>query len=161
MRKLKLYLDTSVLGGIFDTESPERVRTAEQLLSAIRAGIFDGFISLLTLEEITRAPERIRVALSARIADSGLSVIEETVDSLDLARAYVREGAIPSKYLDDARHLAIGVFHDMDYIISWNYAHMVNISVRRIMYGINIRMGYHAIEVVSPEEVSGDGEIGV
>jgi len=146
------------LGGIFDKESPERVRMAESLLSAINAGTYEGFISLLTLEEISRAPERIRDALSARIADSGLSVVDETEDSVELARVYVHEGAVPAKYYDDARHLAIGVFRDMDYIISWNYAHMVNISVRRILYGVNVRMGYHPVEVVSPEEVSGSGE---
>ena len=72
-----------------------------------RGWIYESFISLLTLEEISRAPEKIRVALSARIADSGLSVIDETVGSVELARAYVRESAIPSKYFDDARHLEI------------------------------------------------------
>ena len=67
MRQLRLYLDTSVLGGIFDTDSPERVRLAERLLSAIRAGTYAGFISLLTLEEISRAPEKIRVATRLRL----------------------------------------------------------------------------------------------
>jgi len=161
MKKLKLYLDTSVLGGVFDLESTERVRTAETLLSAIRAGTYEGFISLLTIEEISKAPEKIRGALSARIAATGFAVLDETEESVELARAYVKEGAIPAKYLDDARHLAIGAFHDMDYIVSWNYAHMVNISVRRMIYSVNVRMGYHAVEVVSPEEVSGGGENGI
>lgn len=31
MKKIKLYIDTSVLGGLFDIEDPKRVNTAERL----------------------------------------------------------------------------------------------------------------------------------
>ncbi len=31
VKKLRLYIDTSVLGGIFDSEEPKRVNTAERL----------------------------------------------------------------------------------------------------------------------------------
>lgn len=72
---------------------------------------------------------------------------------------YVNTGAIPEKYRADAMHIAIGVIHDLDYIVSWNYKHMVNISVRRLINSTNIRMGYNSIEIISPEEVTGDGEV--
>ena len=36
MRRLKLYLDTSVLGGLFDIEDINRVNTAKSLISAVR-----------------------------------------------------------------------------------------------------------------------------
>jgi len=36
---------------------------------------------------------------------------------------------------------------------------MVNISVRRLINSTNIRMGYNSIEISSPEEVTGDGEV--
>jgi len=42
MKKLRLYVDTSVLGGIFDTEEPKRVNTAERLLRLIGDGIYEG-----------------------------------------------------------------------------------------------------------------------
>jgi len=35
MKKLRFYIDTSVLGGLFDTEEPNRVKTAEKLLQLI------------------------------------------------------------------------------------------------------------------------------
>jgi hypothetical protein len=86
-------------------------------------------------------------------------ILEENTESISLAEAYVADGAMPDKYRDDARHISIGVIHDLDYIVSWNYKHMVNIAVRRLINSTNIRMGYNSIEIISPEEVTGDGEV--
>jgi predicted nucleic acid-binding protein len=44
MKKLRLYIDTSVLGALFDTEEPKRVETAEKLLRLIKEEIYEGFI---------------------------------------------------------------------------------------------------------------------
>jgi predicted nucleic acid-binding protein len=60
MKKLRLYIDTSVLGALFDTEEPRRVETAEKLLRLIKEEIYEGFISRPTIEEVLKAPERIR-----------------------------------------------------------------------------------------------------
>jgi len=161
MKKLRLYVDTSVLGGIFDTEEPKRVNTAERLLRLIGDGTYEGYISRLTIEEVFAAPGKIQKKLQAKITNSGFSILEENAESINLADAYVNAGAIPEKYRADARHIAIGVIHDLDYIVSWNYKHMVNISVRRLINSTNIRIGYNSIEIISPEEVTGDGEVEV
>ncbi len=59
MKKLKLYIDTSVLGGLFDKEEPKRVSTAESLVKMLKEGVCEGFISYLTVEEVLKAPENI------------------------------------------------------------------------------------------------------
>ena len=161
MKKLKLYIDTSVLGGLFDTEDVKRLNTVEMLLRSIKQGVYEGFISQLTVEEVLEAPAKIHERLQARISEAGFQILEETGESISLAEAYLTDGAIPGKYRDDARHIAIGVVHDLDYIVSWNYKHMVNIAVRRLVNSANIRMGYNPIEIISPEEVTGDGEMEV
>jgi len=161
MKKLRLYLDTSVLGGLFDTEDPKRVDTAERLLRLIKEGGYEGFISRATIEEVLKAPDRIREKLKDKIGETGFAVLEETEESLKLADAYIKDGAEPEKYRDDARHIAVAVFHEIDYIVSWNYKHMVNIAVRRLIDSTNLRMGYSPIEIISPEEVTGDGEEGI
>ncbi|MBI5185415.1 MAG: PIN domain-containing protein [Nitrospinae bacterium] len=159
MKKLRLYVDTSVLGGVFDAEDTNRVNTAERLLRLIKNDVFEGFISLLTIEEILMAPKRIRVPLEKIISSSGFKSLEESEESIELANAFLKDGDIPVKYRDDARHIAIAVCHEVDYLVSWNYKHMVNISVKRLINSTNIRMGYNPIEIISPEEVTGDGEM--
>lgn len=159
MKKLKLYVDTSVLGGLFDTEDAKRLNTVNLLLRSIKDGVYEGFISQLTIEEVLAAPSKIHETLLARISEAGFQILEETEESIILAGAYLTDGAIPEKYRDDARHIALGVVHDLDYIVSWNYKHMVNISVRRLVDSVNIRLGYNQIEIIAPEEVTGDGEM--
>src|SRR4030066_1318127 len=161
MKKLRLYVDTSVLGGIFDSEEPKRVNTAERLLRLIGDGTYEGYISRLTIEEILAAPGKIQKKLQTKITNSGFSVLEENAESVNLADAYVNAGAIPEKYRADARHIAIGVIHDLDYIVSWNYKNMVNISVRRLINSTNIRMGYNSIEIISPDEVTDGGTVDI
>lgn len=51
MKRSRLYIDTSVLGGFFDIEDPKRVNTVESLLKLIKDGIYEGYISFLTIEE--------------------------------------------------------------------------------------------------------------
>lgn len=159
MKKIKLYLDTSVLGGLFDTEDTQRVSTIERLLKSIKDELYEGFVSPLTIEEILKAPKEITEQLTDRISDARLIILEESEESLELANAYVNSGSIPDKFRNDARHIAVGVCNEVNYIVSWNYKHMVNISVRRLVNSTNLKMGYSPIEIISPEEVLGDGEV--
>lgn len=159
MKKIKLYLDTSTLGGIFDTEDTARVSAARNLLELIKNKTYEGFISYLTLLEIQRAPLKIKNELERLIADAGLSLIEETKECIELSEAYLHDKVIPVKYRDDARHIAIAVYHQIDYVVSWNYRHMANITVRRLINSVNLRLGFPPIDIVPPEEVTGYGEV--
>jgi len=104
MKKLRLYIDTSILGGIFDTEDLKRVKTAQLLLELIKDGTYEGFISRLTIEEVFDAPEKIHLSLQNRIVETGFII-----------------------------------------------------AVRRLVNSVNLRMGYNPIEIISPEEVIGNG----
>jgi predicted nucleic acid-binding protein len=161
MKKLRLYIDTSVLGGIFDTEDQRRVNTVENLIKLIKDDVYEGFISFLTLDEVSKAPVEIQEGLKSTISESGFKILEEAEECIMLADAYVDEKIIPEKYRNDARHIAIGIVHECDLIVSWNYRHMVNITVRRLINSVNLKMGYKTIEIVSPEEVINYGELGL
>jgi hypothetical protein len=58
----------------------------------------------------------------------------------------------------DARHVAIAVCHHIPILVSWNFRHLVNISRRRKINGINILKGYPTIDIVSPLEIEYDNE---
>lgn len=88
-------------------------------------------------------------------------IFEEIEECVELANAYLNDEIIPAKYRNDARHIALGVYYECDFIVSWNYRHMVNITVRRLINSTNLRMGYKSIEIVSPEEVIGYGKMGI
>ena len=57
MRALEIYLDTSVIGGYFDDEFKEETRA---LWSLQEKGIYRFVSSVVTLDEISGAPARVR-----------------------------------------------------------------------------------------------------
>ena len=158
-RRLRLYLDTSVLGGLFDLEDPKRVALAEALIEEIKSQKFDAFISPLVLTEIDKAPQDIRDGLVNIVAQLPVAVLLETEEVIHLAENYLHEGIIPEKFRDDARHIAVATFYKLDGLVSWNYRHMVNLNARRMVNAVNLKQGYQFIEILSPEEVLGYGEM--
>jgi len=159
IRRLKIYLDTSVLGGIFDIEDSQRMKIVQQCLKKIKRGDFEVFISRLTIQELMDAPLEIKEKLIKIVEDIQPKILEETEESLEIAEAYINEGIIPEKFRDDARHIAIVSFYEIDFLVSWNYHHMVNIKVKKLVNAINLRLGYKLIEIVPPEEVVEYGEM--
>ncbi len=58
--RLKLYLDTSVLGAVCDPGPEERLAATHRVLEGFDKGLWEGYISTLVLEEVDRAPRAIR-----------------------------------------------------------------------------------------------------
>ena len=152
--RIKLYLDTSVLGAVCDPGPEERLVATRRILDGINGGSWEGYISALVLEEVSRAHESVRGKIAQQLQKSSLIVLEESGESVALAKAYVETHAIPSDYEDDARHIAIAVVHDINVIVSWNFRHMVNIERKRKINSVNLREGFPLIDIVSPLEVS-------
>ena len=66
LKKLKVYVETSVIGGLIDTEPPGRQALARALLEALVLGDkFDACISVLVIDEIMRAPEKLVQAFAS------------------------------------------------------------------------------------------------
>lgn len=125
-----------------------------RVLDGLADGRWEGYISTLVLEEVERAPESIREKIVMELRRSPLTVLEESPESLALARAYVSAGAIPADYEDDARHIAVATINDIRVIVSWNFRHMVNIERKRKINSVNVREGLPLLDLVSPWEVS-------
>ena len=148
-----VYLDTSVLGALTDSELPERAAATRRLLSLVRSGSLIGYLSAVVIEELAAAPEIVRARIDAELKTLPLDVIEETSECIALAKAYMREGLFPTRYANDARHVAIAAVGGMDALVSWNFRHMVNLEKRRQIAGVNLIEGYRPLAIVSPLEI--------
>lgn len=150
---MRLYLDTSVIGALFDEEMPQRVKITRNLLDLIVEGGHIGVISNIVLEEIDRSPEELRGKLMREIQKIPFQVITEDEDSADLLEIYEREDFIRKEARLDLRHLSAATANGVDAVVSWNFRDIVNIRTRRAVHSVNLRLGYPLIEIVSPEEV--------
>ena len=80
-------------------------------------------------------------------------LLEIDLETEELAERYIDEGVIPERYRGDALHIAVAVVNGIEVIISWNFEHIVKLKTRVMVNGINRLLGYHEIEICSPEEV--------
>jgi predicted nucleic acid-binding protein len=152
---MRLYLDTSVIGALFDSEMPQRVEITRALLRTLVKGKHSGIISNVVLEEIERSPEEFKEKIIAEMSKIPLQVISENEASADLLESYEKEGFIRRGARLDLRHLAVATVSAVDAVVSWNFRDIVNIRTRRSVHSTNLRLGFPLIEIVSPEEVVG------
>jgi predicted nucleic acid-binding protein len=150
---MRLYLDTSVIGALFDEEMPERIRITRELLDLIVEGKHLGVISNIVIEEIDQSPEELKEKLLNEIRKVPFQVIAEDENSADLLEVYEQEHFIRKGARLDLRHLSVATTYGVDGVVSWNFRDIVNIRTRRAVHSVNLRLGYPLIEIVSPEEV--------
>jgi predicted nucleic acid-binding protein len=156
MKKLKLYLDTSIFNFARAGDVPFEKDVTLKLLDEIKTEKYEAYISEIVVLEISRAPAEI--AMKLREVINSVNLIELPVDenSQLLAKKYIEQGIIPAKYEDDALHIAIASVNNLDVIVSWNYKHIVKLKTKKEVTGINALLGYKEIEIYSPLEVIED-----
>ena len=151
-KKLRLYLDTSVLNFYYADDSPEKRDITIRFFEQIEKEVYFAYISDVVLDEIHKAPEQKRLKLLSLIRKFNLNELKTTSETRVLANLYVKHKIIPEKFLADALHIAIAVLNDMNVIISWNMNHIVKVKTRLGVNGINKMEGYKEIEIGTPEE---------
>jgi predicted nucleic acid-binding protein len=147
--KPRLYIDTSVFGGYFDDEFAEFTKP---LFDKISNGDFRLLFSTVTQDELEEAPEHVK-DLVKHLKIEFTEFIEETEEAVDLAYAYISEKVVGQTSYADCLHIALATIHRADYLISWNFKHIVN--VQRIMgyNSVNLKTGYKQLEIRSPREL--------
>jgi predicted nucleic acid-binding protein len=150
-RHLRVYLDTSIFGGVFDAEF---ARASRRLFARISQGVFDPVISVIVAEEIADAPPRIQ-QLYRRVARTAeLRPVDEAV--LNLRDAYLEAGIVAEQWSADALHVAVATVSGCEMIVSWNFKHIVNFRRIPLYNAVNERLGYRRIGIFTPQEVIED-----
>lgn len=154
MRKLKIYLETSVWNFLFADDAPEKMEITKQFFEEIEKGGYEIYISELVLVEIKRTKdERKREQLLKPITKYRPIELPRSEEVNKLAAKYINAKIIPEKYEEDAVHVACGAVNDLDVIVSWNMQHIVRLKTKLGVNGINKMEGYKEIEICTPEEM--------
>jgi len=150
----RIYIDTSVFGGCFDTEFDT---PSKQLFQEFQQGLKTPVISNVTLLELEQAPENVRNLLSD-IHETYCEYITLDQEAQDLATRYIEEQVVTEKFLLDAQHIAMASIHRVHVLVSWNFKHIVNLRRIHLYNAINLKYSYPMIEIRSPREVIDETE---
>jgi predicted nucleic acid-binding protein len=135
--KLKLYIDTSVIGGCFDDEFSE---ISLKLIDEFKNGNKILSISDLTLNELQEAPTEVKNVLK-QIPEDFKEYLSLDEESKVLAEKYIKEKIVSPNYLIDAQHIAIATTNKVDVLVSWNFKHIVNLRRIHLYNSINLKYG--------------------
>jgi hypothetical protein len=82
-----------------------------------------------------------------------LSYVATTSAVRTLAREILECRIVPENKPADAAHLALSAIHGIDYLLTWNYAHMANPIAQEKLAELCEREGIEAPLMVSPESI--------
>jgi len=153
MKRLRVYVDTSVFGGCFD---PEFAEWSNALMDDFRSGQFALVLSDVTATEVAVAPEPVQELFSELLdlADSH----PVTEEALELLRAYESHHILGRRFRNDMLHVAIATVAEVDVVVSWNFRHIVRLDKIRLFNGVSLELGYKALTICSPREVASHGK---
>jgi predicted nucleic acid-binding protein len=153
MRIPRIYLETSVFNFVFADNDPDKQRDTLKLFDEIGEGKYVPFTSDYVLGELSRASEPKQSKMMGLIARYDVRLIIAGEEVRRLADIYVSEGIIPAKYLSDASHIATTAVNELDFIVSYNFRHIVKRKTAIMTEAVNLREGYRRIGIFSPTEV--------
>ena len=149
VKRLRVYIDTSVVGGCLDDEFMEE---SESFFEMARKGDITLLASGVLADELELAPEEVQRVLGDLPPDC-LEAVERSAEAERLRDCYLEAGVVGPARRNDAYHVAVATVADADVLVSWNFRHIVHLDKIRGFNAVNLREGYKTIEIRSPKEV--------
>lgn len=154
MHRIRVYVDTSILGGVYDEEFAAASRW---FFEEAKRGKYRILLSSITYDELEEAPTKVLEVLR-QLPEDALEEISVNEEVRGLAEAYISAGALGRAAEYDALHVAAATIAEAEVILSWNFRHIVNYSRIRKFNAVNLMSGYRTLDIRSPLEMEYDDE---
>ncbi len=153
-----VYVETTIISYLAARPSRSLIVAARQHLTQtwwdVRRPQFDTYVSQLVVAEARagnpEAAER-RAALLA-----GLPVLDIVPEVAALASLLVERVPLPSRAAPDATHIAVAAYHGIEFLVTWNVAHLANAELRQRVERVCRDAGYSPPVICTPDELMGD-----
>ena len=155
--KPKLYIETTIPSYLVSPPSRDLIVAGHQQTTRVwwdtRRDDFEIFVSQFIIDEAsggdkTEAQKRLN-------AIEIFPQLEVNDDVLRLAEALLSNNIIPKKAATDAAHIAVASVHGMDYLMTWNCAHIANATIFNAVKNICVKEGFSFPIICTPEELMG------
>lgn len=74
-------------------------------------------------------------------------------DVIELSDLFIAQHVVPPTSVDDALHLAVACYHDIDVICTWNLRHLANEVNRKRLQLVCGQLGISVPRISTPEEL--------
>jgi predicted nucleic acid-binding protein len=115
------------------------------------SGFFDLWVSRFTLQELEAG---VYSGQEAAFREARrLKSLPPTGDIHEAVAAYLEARLVPEGKPVDAFQLAIAAAHRMDYLMTWNQAHLANPEMRERLEAANAERGWRTPWIVTPDNI--------
>ena len=153
--KSTVYVETTVVSYLVARPSHDVTlaarQQATQQLWAEYAENFKFVISDIVLNEVSRG-DIIAAQRSLEVL-SNLPVLDMPLEAITLVENLIDAGAIPQHSRPDAQHIAIAAVNSVEYLVSWNYKHIVNETKRNLINEVCRAVGFQSATLCTPVEL--------
>ena len=151
------YVETTVVGSIAGRMHPNPLIAARQQTSRFwwsdARMHFRLFVSQLVVDECLAGDPN---AAKERIDElAGIPRLQITDAAKDLANALMNSKAIPESEPRDALHIGIAAVHGVQYLVTWNFKHIANATLRDRINSVCRDLGHEPPIICTPEEIAG------
>ena len=158
-RKIKVYLDTSVISYLDQQDAPEKMNETREVWEQIKSGQYEIFISDVVLRELSDCKDEAkRETLFSHLSEIKYHLITVDESTVALAEKIIDNGIMKKKNLDDCQHISAAILSNCDIIISWNFKHIVNVKTIRGIKVITTVEGYKDLLIYPPSALLSEEE---
>ena len=133
MMQSKVYVETTVISYLAASPSRDIVVAAHQQLSKAwwdQRARFELFVSQAVVDEASRGDASVAKRRLALLDD--IPVLALSDDVHEFAKRLFAAGAVPAKAALDGLHIGVAALNHMQYLLTWNCAHIANAAAPRL-----------------------------
>lgn len=150
-----VYIETTVVGHLTGRPHPnERIASRQQISRewwSTAASHYDLLISELVLSECGDGdPAAAKDRLQAL---EGISLLAATEEVDVLAQALIDNHAVSATEVRDAFHISLAAVHGVQYLVSWNFKHILNPAVQAQIALVCRKSGFEPAVLCTPEQL--------
>lgn len=149
-KKLKIYLDTSIISYLDQQDTPERMADTHKLWKKVKSDKYDVVTSSVMIRELSKCEENKKKILFNYLSQIEFARVEINDEIEKIATRIIDCGILTQKSFDDCLHIAAAIFTECDLIVSWNFKHIVNIKTIEGVKYVSALSGHRAISIYDP-----------
>jgi len=153
--KPTVYIETTVIGYLTSRPREDPIVAGHQDTTRewwqTAADRFELVASELVVQECAAGDQT--AARERMEALQDVALLRTTSEADQLAAALLSGKAVPESHPEDALHIALAVVNGIEYLVSWNFRHIVNAVLRSTIERICLDAGYEPPTICTPEEL--------
>ena len=154
-RKPRVYIETTVISYLAarlsrDATIANRQRLTQQFWYE-HAHRFELVISPTVISEINQGDTEAALSRLNLVSDTTRLPMSDAISNL--TQTLLDTGAVPRNAEADATHIAIAAIHNIEYLATWNYKHIVNVYKRQHIEQVCTDKGFQPAIICTPAEL--------